>query len=62
LPFYAGTYSQPDDIRGQIWNKVMADGIYRTVERMVEVRRIVKRTTFETKVKIGLSRTMDSDI
>jgi hypothetical protein len=40
LPYYGGRYSQPDLVRRQIWDKVMAEGIYQVVVTVTEVRQV----------------------
>lgn len=40
LPMFGGKFSQPDNIRNQIWDKVMSEGIYQvkvTVTKVIQL-------------------------
>jgi hypothetical protein len=38
LPMYGGKFSQPPAVRNQIWDKIMAEGIYKVDVAVTEVR------------------------
>ena len=38
LPLYGGQYSQPESVRGQIWDKAMAEGLYQIHVSVKEIR------------------------
>jgi hypothetical protein len=57
LPFYGGKYSQPDGVRAQIWDKVMAEGIYVVVVNVREIRQMVGNATLATVVRENVART-----
>jgi len=56
LPLYGGKYSQPLDIRNQIWDKAMSEGIYQINIRVTEVRIPKSDTTLITKAKAKKTR------
>jgi hypothetical protein len=43
LPVFGGKFSQPPAVRNQIWDKVMADGIYKVDVKIAEVRYVAPR-------------------
>jgi hypothetical protein len=45
LPVYGGKFSQPPAVRNQIWDKVMAEGIYKVNVVVTEVRYLAGPTT-----------------
>jgi hypothetical protein len=42
LPVYGGKFSQPPAVRNQIWDKVMAEGIYKVDVAVTEVRYLTR--------------------
>jgi hypothetical protein len=45
LPKLASIYSQPDNMRGAVWDKAMRDGIYRIALLVTEIRTAIPITT-----------------
>jgi hypothetical protein len=57
LPVYGSKFSQPPMVRNQIWDKVMAEGIYKVDVVVTEVRYLAERTTLLRKTPEAVEMT-----